>query len=123
MRRSPPGRDPERVAHERAARIRNGATDLGVLDVTPELALLVVGDVVVLLGRAHEPPRDAVRLRAGEDLLALASGDQPADSVEHGGALAIVGHADGLVTVFGILQLAGDALLLHPLDQLCPAPV
>src|SRR4029450_3135940 len=57
MRRSPPGRDPERVAHERAARVRNGAADLGVLDVTPEVALLVVGHVIVLLGRAHEAPQ------------------------------------------------------------------
>src|SRR5262245_63402001 len=99
MRCSPSGRDPERVAHERAARVRNGAADLGVLDVTPEVALLVVGDVVVLLGRAHESPRNAVRLRAGEDLFSFARGDQPADSVEHGGSLAIVSHADGLVTV------------------------
>src|SRR3989454_11229222 len=85
---SPSGCDPERVAHERAARVPNGAADLRVLDVAPEVALLVVRDVVVLLGCAHEPPRDAVRLRAGEDLLSLAGGDQPADPVEHGGSLA-----------------------------------
>src|SRR2546430_3150145 len=122
MRCSPSGCDPERVAHERAARVPNGAADLRVLDVAPEVALLVVRDVVVLLGCAHEPPRDAVRLRAGEDLLSLAGGDQPADPVEHGGSLAIVGHAGGLLAGLGVGQLTRDAFLLHPLDPLRPAP-
>ena len=33
MRCSPAGRNPQRVAHERAARVANGAADLRVLDV------------------------------------------------------------------------------------------
>src|SRR6266446_1016210 len=118
MRRSSSRRDRERVRHVRAARIGNGAADLRVLDGAPEVALLVVPDVVVLLRRAHEPPRDAVRLRAAEDFLALARGDEPADAPEDRGALAIVRHPDGLVAVFGVGQLTGHTLLLHPLDQL-----
>src|SRR5262249_2712703 len=123
MGRPPAGRDAERLRHVRAARVGNRATDLRVLDGAPEVALLVVRDVVVLLRRAHEPPRDAVRLRAAEDLLSLAGGDEPSNPVADGGALAIVGHPRGLVLVLWVGQLAGDALLLHPLDQLRPALV
>src|SRR5205807_1232825 len=123
MRRSSSWPDPERVRHERAARVRNGAADLRMLDGAPEVALLVVRDVVVLLGRADEPPGDAVRLRAGEDFLSLAGGDQSADPVADDGPLAIVRDPDGFVAVLRVGQLAGDALLLHPLDQLRPALV
>src|ERR1700739_3980690 len=123
MRRSPSWRDPERVAHERAARIRNSAPDLRVLDGAPEVSLLVVPDVVVLLGRADEPPGNAVRLRAGEDFLPFAGSDEPADAPEDRGALAIVRHPDSLLPILGVGQLTGHTLLLHPLDELRPALV
>src|SRR5262249_5818313 len=117
MGRSGPRRDAERLRHERAARIGHVPADLRVLDVAPEPALPIMSDVVVLLGRADQPPGDPVRLRAVEHLLALASGDQAADPVAHGSALAIVGDPHGLVAILRVCQLAGHALLLHPLDQ------
>src|SRR5438309_920668 len=102
MRRSSSRRDRERVRHVRAARIGNGAADLRVLDGAPEVALLVVLDVVVLLGCPDEPPRDAVRLRAGEDFLSLAGGDQATDAFADGGPLAIVRDPEGFVAVLRI---------------------
>ena len=122
MRRTAPGFDSNRIARDRPARIGNGATDLRMLDRAPVVALLVMRDVVILFGGMHETPRDAVRLRAMEAFFAVAGGDQARDGVAYDIARTVLGHAERLVLVLRIVQLAGYAFLVHPLDQLLPYP-